>query len=117
MKNILIVDDEEAVRNILTRAVSKFGHKPCTASNGAEAIELFRETPEIDIAILDLRMHGISGQEVAILLKNLKPDIEIIISSAFVNEAVEKELNELGIKHILRKPYPMEELQKIIASF
>ncbi|MEW6109314.1 MAG: response regulator [Nitrospirota bacterium] len=114
MKKILIADDEEPIRNILTHAVSRLGHRPYTASDGAEAIRLFRENPEIDIAILDLRMPFISGQEVCILLKNLKPDIEIIISSAFVNELIEKELKEMGVKHILHKPYPMTKLQEII---
>lgn len=116
MKNILIVDDIESIRNLLTHAVSQFGHKPYTAGNGAEAIDLFRENPEIDIVILDLRMPGISGWEAGVLLKNLKPDIEIIISSASVDEQVEKELKEMGIKHILYKPYRITELQAIIGS-
>lgn len=114
MKNILIVDDEETVRSMLSHAVLKFGHKPYTAGNGAKAIELFRENPEIDIVILDLKMPGLSGQEVGLLFKNLRPDIKIIISSAYVDEQVEKELNEIGIKHILHKPYPMTKLQEII---
>lgn len=114
MKNILIVDDEESIRDMLAHTISLFGHKPYTASNGAEAIDILLRKPDIDIVLLDLVMPGMNGYEVGNALKNLKPDIDIIISSATAINTAEKRLDALGVRHILHKPYPLTELQRII---
>jgi len=114
VKKILIVDDDDTVREVLSYAILQFGHKAYKASNGAEAIEVLKANPKIEIVILDLRMPVMNGYEVCPLLKNLKPDIEIIISSAFVDETAVKELNAYGVKYILRKPYPLIQLEEII---
>lgn len=87
-------------------ALSQSGHKTYKASNGAEAIEIFKTNPKIEIVILDLRMPVMNGQGLCPVPKNLNPHIEIIVSSAFADETAIKELNALGVKHILhfRKP-------------
>lgn len=116
MKNILIVDDEDLVRDLLCHAVSLCGHKAYNAANGLEAIEILKRQPNIDIVILDLIMPGISGQETAFHIKNLKPDVEIIISSASISRKDVMEFKKLGINNILQKPYSMTDLQAIISS-
>ena len=114
MKRVLIVDDDAAVREVLSSALTHFGHKAYKASNGAEAIDVLRANPEIEIVILDLRMPVMTGREVCPLIKNMRPDIEIIISSGFVDELVLRELNNHGVKYILHKPYPLPVLEEII---
>lgn len=114
MKKVLVADDDETIRESLSAAVSYFGHKVYLATNGAEAIEVFKANPSIGIIILDLQMPVMDGQEACIIFKKLKPDIEIIILSAYVEEKVVRELNKLGIKHIFRKPYQLTHLLEII---
>ncbi len=114
MKRVLIVDDDDAVREVLSSALTHFGHKAYKASNGAEAIDVLRANPEIEIVILDLRMPVMTGREVCPLIKDMRPDIEIIISSGFVDELVLRELNSHGVKYILLKPYPLPVLEEII---
>ncbi|MBT9537009.1 MAG: response regulator, partial [Nitrospirae bacterium] len=114
MKKIHVVDDDDAVREVLSAALIHFGHEAYKASNGAEAIDVLKANPEIEIVILDLRMPVMSGQEVCPLIKNMRPDVEIIISSGFIDEPVLRELNNHGVKYILHKPYPLPVLDEII---
>lgn len=114
MKKILIVDDDDTIREMLSYALAHFGHKAYKAGNGAEAIDVLRANPEIEIVILDLKMPVMTGQEVCPLIKNMRPDVEIIISSGFVDEPVLRELNNHGVKYILRKPYHLPILEEII---
>ena len=114
MKKILIADDDDTIREVLSYALSRSGCKTFKASNGVEALEILELNPEIEIVILDLKMPVMSGQELCPKLKTLKPAIEIIISSAFVDEAAEKELIDMGIKHILHKPYALTLIGEII---
>lgn len=116
MKKVLVVDDDDIVREVIFLALAEFGHKAYKASNGAEAIDVLRANPEIKIVILDLKMPVMTGQEVCPLIKNMRPDVEIIISSGFVDELVLKELNDNGVKYILRKPYTLPLLEEILNS-
>ncbi|TAL22350.1 MAG: response regulator [Nitrospirae bacterium] len=116
MKNILIADDDDTIRKALSYALTQFGHKAYKAGDGAEALEILKANPEIEIVILDLKMPVMTGHEIWPLIKGMRPDIEIIISSGFVDESAVSELNNNGIKYILRKPYPLTVLQDIISS-
>ena len=114
MKRVLIVDDDAAVREVLSSALTHFGYKAYKASNGAEAIDVLKANPEIEIVILDLKMPVMNGHELCPHLKNLNPNIQIIVSSASIDEMAVKELNDLGVRCILRKPYPLKVLQEAI---
>lgn len=114
MKKVLIADDDDTIRKALSYALTQFGYKAYKAGNGAEALEILRANPEIEVVILDLKMPVMTGHEICPLIKNMRPDIEIIISSGFVDEHAVKELNDNGVKYILRKPYPLTLLQDII---
>jgi CheY-like chemotaxis protein len=116
VKSVLVVDDDDTVREVLSYAIQQFGHEVYKASNGIEAMEILGMNSGIEVVILDLRMPKMDGYDVCPMIRNLNPDIEIIISSAFVDETKLKGLNDLGVKHILRKPYPLDLLQEIIDS-
>ncbi len=117
MKRILIVDDDDVVRDVLSLALAEFGHMTYKASNGVKALEILRANPEVEIVILDLKMPVMNGHELCPHLKNLNPDIQIIVSSASVDEMAVKELNDLGVRCILRKPYPLKVLQEVINNY
>ena len=116
MKNILIVDDDDTIRDVLSYALSGFGYKTFKANNGVKALEALELNPDIEIVILDLGMPVMSGQELCPRLKKLKPSLEVIVSSAFVDEITLKELHDIGVRCILRKPYPLELLNDIITD-
>jgi len=79
---ILIVDDEEEIREILSRLVQKEGFEPLAAPDGETALELLsRESP--DILLLDIRMPGLDGMEILRRAKELDRDLPVIIITAF----------------------------------
>ena len=78
---LLVVDDEEGPRTSL-KVVFKNEYEVLLASNGEDAIKLAR-TNKVDVAILDILMHGMSGVDVLRELKNLDEDIEVIMLTAY----------------------------------
>ena len=79
---ILIVDDEEEIRAILSRLVQKEGFEPLAAPDGETALELLsRESP--DILLLDIRMPGLDGMEILRRAKELDRDLPVIMITAF----------------------------------
>ena len=82
MKKILLVDDEESIRFIYSEELRDEGYEVIAAPNGDEGLILFeRENP--DLVILDIQMPGIDGVEVLRRMKNISPQIPVILSSAF----------------------------------
>lgn len=78
MAKILIVDDEESIRNLMRMSLELDGHRVLTAEDGPTALTLFKnELP--DVTLLDVRMPGMDGIEVLRRLKNVDPDCEVII--------------------------------------
>jgi two-component system response regulator AtoC len=113
MMNILIVDDEEAVRRLLKNELSRKGHRTDAAADGREALERLRED-YFDIMLLDIVMPGMDGLS---LLKKLKgdpysPASIILTGKATVDTAVEAMKN--GAYDYITKPYKLEELNIII---
>lgn len=111
---VLIVVDDYSIREMLSHALSQFGYDTYKAQNSAEALEILRKRPQIKVVILDTGISTMDVRERCLLLKNLQPDIKIIISSTFIDETAIKELNNIGIKYILSKPYSITYLQEII---
>ncbi|BCB95322.1 sporulation initiation phosphotransferase F [Dissulfurispira thermophila] len=82
MKKILVVDDDRGVRLSFCEVLKGEGFLPIEASNGKEAIELFKKETPLAV-LLDLKMPGMDGLEVLQELKKIDPDIPIIIVTAF----------------------------------
>ena len=79
---ILLVDDEEIVLDVGSQMLEKIGYSVIRARNGKEAIALFREhKAQVNMVILDLRMPEMDGECAYELLKEIKPDVKVLISS------------------------------------
>lgn len=101
--SILIVDDEEMVREVLTRRLSQEGFDCCQAPNGQEALEVIRARP-FDLVITDLKMPVMGGAELLEKIKVLCPDTEVIIMTAYgtIESAVES--IKRGAYYYITKP-------------
>ena len=114
---ILVVDDEEIMRQTAELILEKCGYKVITASDGAEGVKIFRERHgEIKGVLLDLVMPRKSGEQAFLEMRNIKSDVKVILASGFrqderVNIAVEK-----GIGAFIQKPYTMEKLAEVAAE-
>jgi|GEM_PF-2171116 len=105
---VLICDDNETSREILTEALEAFSFRPTAVASGKEAIEILAATREdpFELVIMDWRMPGMDGLEASRIIKqekNIKTPT-IIMVTAFGNEALAKESAEIGIKGFLSKP-------------
>jgi signal transduction histidine kinase/ActR/RegA family two-component response regulator len=114
-RNILIVDDEEVVRGLLTGVLVSQGFTVLEACDGNEAISVFRSHPSsIDLVILDMIMPGMKGEEVLRRLREVSADVKVIISSGYMTEEQRDKLLEYGVDGFLDKPYSdMEAVEKI----
>ncbi len=101
--NILVVDDEEMVRYVLTEKLSESGYSVTTAINGQQAVELFLDMP-FDAVLLDLKMPGMDGIETLKELRKLDPDIPVIMVTAFGDIATAVEAIKLGAYDFVEKP-------------
>ena len=115
MPKILVVDDEEDIREFTQRFFTKRGIEVLTASNGAAALQLIKEQKP-DLVLLDVLMDGITGIEVLKELLANKNDIKVIIITGTVigDEKVMDEANNLSVCGFLHKPLILEELGKIV---
>ncbi|MBF0207974.1 MAG: response regulator [Oligoflexia bacterium] len=112
LETILIVDDDAAICNICRIMVEVQGYQAMVAADGEEAIEIFRtHTDTIKYVLLDLTMPKIDGYETFKILKQIRPDVKVIISSGYGEESATKRFTGLGLAGFLQKPYQIEKLR------
>jgi len=112
---ILIVDDEEYVRNICSKMIEALGYPTLTASNGLDAIEIFKKrNKEIICVLLDLTMPKMDGYHTFKELKDINPEVKVILSSGYNEQFVTQNLTGSGLAGFLQKPYTIEKLNKKI---
>jgi signal transduction histidine kinase len=111
---LLIVDDEEGPRQAL-RVIFKDDYDLLLASDGGQAIELAK-THEVDVAIVDIRMHGMSGIEVLERLKYVNPDIEAIMMTAFETTETMRQALRLRACDYINKPFDVATIRSAVAA-
>ena len=112
LNNILVVDDEEAVRDVVKDGLELFGYKVTVASNGQEGFEYFSRSNRFKLVITDVRMPIMDGIEFTRLIRNSeRPDTPVIAITGFF----EKTKVEEGLfNSIINKPFDLKFLKKIV---
>lgn len=111
MEQILVIDDEPAVRNVLLLSLKHLGYEVITACSGAEAIDLFAEhSTSVDLVILDMLMPDLSGNQVFFKLQELNPDVRVLLVSGYASEESINEVLDNGGLGFLQKPFTIEDL-------
>ncbi len=117
MAKILVIDDEEQLRDLLTKMLTRDGHQVMMAQDGEEGIRHFHLFNP-DLIITDIIMPNKDGIEVIMDLLKIKPDLPIIaisggrraITAGFNLDSAEM----LGVKGILQKPFTHQQLQEVL---
>jgi DNA-binding NtrC family response regulator len=106
---ILIVDDEEQMRDLLVKVLDKNGYQVSAAGDGEQALALLEKEP-VDLVVTDVRMPGIGGLEALKAIKELNPEIVVIIMTAFgsIDQAVQA-VKE-GAYDYINKPFKIDEM-------
>jgi len=110
-KTVLVVDDEEVVRMVAEQVLADAGYQTILAADGKEAIEQFRRhRQEVCIVLLDMTMPVMDGAETYTALKEIDPDIRILLSSGFTQTESVERFRGRKIEGFLQKPYLAREL-------
>ena len=103
---VLVVDDEEPIRNIARKTLERFGYRVLLAADGAEAVSLYApRQEEISAVITDMVMPIMDGPATIVALKNMNPDVKIISSSGQASQGGIAKARDSGVLHFIPKPY------------
>jgi CheY-like chemotaxis protein len=111
-ETILLVDDEEIIIDVGKDMLTALGYKVLLARSGEEAIEVYRENNKIDMVILDMIMPDMGGGSVYDMLKEINPDIRVLLSSGYSIEGQATEILERGCDGFIQKPFSVSQLSK-----
>lgn len=114
---ILIVDDEQDVRDIFQDRLEKAGYNTIMAENGEEAIKTLRSGDNminVGIIFCDIRMPKVNGIECIDFLKQQAPGIPVVVVTGYPDAEVAKDLMKKGIKQYLVKPLDKEKMMAIV---
>lgn len=113
MAKILIVDDEQSYRQLLTHVFELDGHSVRTARNGREGLEALDAEPA-DVVISDVKMPDMTGIEMLRAIRETQPDLGLILMTAFSSVENAREAFKLGAEDFIEKPFDVEELKLIV---
>jgi len=113
IKRILVADDEESIRWVLSKALVKKGFTVDLATNGTEALDLFRKTP-YDLAILDIKMPGISGLDLLTTFHQERPETLVVIITAESTMKNAIDAMKRGAYDYFTKPFDLDTLDAVI---
>jgi len=108
-RSILVVDDEEALRTVLSSELSSEGYLVDTASDGDEAITIL-QGKSFDLVLLDIKMPRVDGFEVLKFIKKTNPAMKVIMLTAFADLKNAIESKKLGAEDFISKPYDLVDL-------
>ncbi len=113
--NVLLVDDEEALLDSMRRRLQFRDFNVIAASSGKKALEIARENP-VDVAIVDIKMPGMSGRDVLLALKEEYPWVEVIILTGHGSFSPEEEGIAEKMHSCLGKPCDLATLQQVLTD-
>jgi PAS domain S-box-containing protein len=116
---ILIVDDEEAIRDLVEFTLERLGYKVTQAESALEGVEVYRQKLTVgerfDAVILDLTLPGgMGGKEALKKLIEIDPTVNAIVSSGYAMDATMSRYQDFGFRGVIAKPYEAAELGKIV---
>ncbi len=112
MRRVLIIDDEEGLRTILSLFLTGQGYDVVVAENGEKGLKLFNKVPGFDLVITDIRMRGMDGNDVARFVRNSnKSDTPLVAITAYPDE-IENNVFDC----LLTKPFKLEDFKEAVRS-
>ena len=108
---ILLVDDEEMVLDVGVQLLKNLGYTVLEAKGGIEAVEIYRENRDkIDMVLLDMIMSDMGGGETYDLMKDINPNVKVLLSSGYSIDGQATEILERGCDSFIQKPFSMKQL-------
>ena len=116
-ETILVVDDEEMIKDIARDILSRYGYRVLTAGGGKEAVEVYRRhKKEISVVVLDIVMPDVGGREVFRRIREVDPAARVIIASGYHKERDANDLLREGAVRFVQKPYRIASLVGMVGE-
>jgi CheY-like chemotaxis protein len=113
---VLIVDDEDGVREVAADLLTSLGYDVTTAADGLAAVDQYRKSVRaVDVVLLDLAMPGMDGRDCFRALKAIDPDVRAVLCTGYGFNVIAQQLLNEGMLGIVAKPYELERLSDAIA--
>ena len=115
---ILVIDDEEMIRNLARKILQRDGHEVLLADSGQSGLAIFsREHESLGLVLLDIRMHGVSGIETLHRIRDISPTMPCIMSSGQITDQTDLPDDITANLRFLQKPYRANTLSEMVWSF
>ncbi len=119
---VLLMDDEELIRDVAKAMVISLGHEIVCANDGHQAVSLFEAAKEagqpFDLVILDLTIKGgMGGEEVVKQIREITPEVKAVVSSGYADSPVVADYRAYGFSAALNKPYQLEALKNCLNQY
>lgn len=116
MRSLLIVDDSPISRKIIRKLLPPGPFDIREAGNGLECLKLYQEA-RADLVLLDLTMPGMDGFETLAHLKQLDPQVKVVVVTADIQSSSQAKVMDLGALQVIPKPPKADVLQQVIARY
>jgi PAS domain S-box-containing protein len=113
--HILVIDDDEFVRSVLSRTLTQANHQVTLAENGEKGVRVFKEG-KFDIVLTDLGMPGISGWEVCRIIKEINPQIPVGMITGWGVDKNRTEMEEHGLDFFISKPFDFNQILNVVSE-
>jgi two-component system, chemotaxis family, CheB/CheR fusion protein len=114
---VLVIDDEELVRQMAQSTLERYGYTVTLASDGREGVELFRaRAGKTSLVLLDMMMPVMGGDEALEEIRSISPNVPVIGSSGYSEVTAKERFGERGLAAFLQKPYSAQELADCVKS-
>ncbi len=112
-ETVLLVDDEDINIDVTRRILERMGYQPLVAKNGFEALNIYRQNLEkIDIVILDMIMPDMNGSETYDRLRQLNPNVKVLLSSGYSVDGMATSILSKGCNGFIQKPFTVDKLSQ-----
>lgn len=112
---VLVVDDEQFIRQLLVRSIKREGYLVSEACDGREALEVLRES-NVDIVISDIKMPNMDGWQLLEEIKKDYPDVSVILITAYAGDHTPEHAIEAGADYFITKPFKNVEIARTLTG-
>lgn len=116
-RSILIVDDDDEILNCLETVLFEYGYNVLKAKNGKEALEIFaRNVKKLELLVIDIFIPVLDGRSVIEKVKEIKPDLKIVVITSFSEDKIIDQVKSLGVNYFLFKPFKVSSLINVLSG-
>ncbi len=113
--SIIVVDDDESIRRAMYTILRNEGYEVMAALNGRDALEVTSRR-KFDLMFLDIMMPGFNGQDVLTLMRASRPEMPIVMITAFNDPKLKDQVMSLGAHDFITKPFDMKDIVRLADS-